>query len=177
MIVDLGPPEPRESPRAWLLPVGLAALLLIALGAATPPPARVETFTLPDAPRSSVLAAPRAAPHELTLPAGLGQRISRGAGGATGMPTAAVLEIQETWWQFQLRDGRDVRLARAARGDGFIVAPDTHEIRVRRVVGKAFTTRAGSALVWTESGSMYQLSSRTLSVDELLRVADTLVAD
>jgi hypothetical protein len=86
-----------------------------------------------------------------------------------------VLEVQETWWQFRLEDGRDVRLARAPSGDGFILAPQTRDVRVRRSDAKAFTTRAGTAVVWSESGSIYQLSSRTLSLDELLRVADALV--
>lgn len=177
MIVELGPPEPRDSLRSWLLPVGLATLLLIALGAATPPSPHVEPIALPEAPRPAVLAAPRAAPYELTLPDTVGERISRGAGGVTGRPSAVVLEFQETWWQFRLEDGRDVRLARAPRGDGFILAPQTREVRVRQVGAKGFTTRAGSAVVWSESGSTYQLSSRTLSLDELLRVADAFVRD
>ncbi len=178
MIVELGPPEPRESLRSWLLPVGLTALLLLAFGLASQPAPRVRDVSLP-ATRRIVLASARPVAHELGLPADLGQRVGRGAGGVTGMPTSAVFEIQETWWQYRLADGRDARFSRLPPGDAFIVPRSVQatEVAVRGVRGSAFATATSTTVLWTEAGATYQLSSRSLSVDELVRLADALVPD
>ena len=179
MIVELGPAETRESLRAWLLPAALTALLLLVLGVASEPTPRVAEISGLAQPRHAVLTAPRAAARDLTLPVELGQRIGRGAGGVTGMPTEAVLEIQETWWQFRLADGRDARLSRLPRGDSFIAprSGPVADVTLRGGQAQSFTTSTSAAVTWTESGATYQLSSRTLSVAELVRLADALIPD
>jgi hypothetical protein len=177
MIVELGPPEPRESPRSWFLPVGLAALFLYAFGTMTQPAPVVAPLELPAAPRVSVLGAAAPAPATLDFPASVARRTGRGVGSVTGLPSSSVMQSQETWWQFRLSDGRDARLARAPRGESFILAPENREVSVRATRARGFTTRFGAAVVWTEEGRTYQLSSRTLSLDEIIRLADTLVGN
>ncbi len=134
---------------------------------------------MPAAPRRVVLVSARPAPRELALPADLGQRVGRGAGGVTGMPTGAVFEIQETWWQYRLADGRDARLSRLPPGDSFVVpaSAQPRDVTVRTVRGRAVANAASATVIWTEAGLVYQLSSRSLSVDELVRLAGALVPD
>ncbi len=178
MIVDLSPPEPRESPRAWLLPAALAVVSLVILSRVDAPSPRLAREPVAAAPAPLLRARPPA-PRELTLPAALGERVARGAGGVTGMPTAAVLETQETWWQFRLADGRDARLSRLPPNDAFLAprGAQVSDVAVRGKNGRGAATERSATISWTEAGFAYQLSSRTLTVAELARLAEALVPE
>lgn len=183
MIIELDPPEPRESVRAWLLPLlgafGVLWLLVSVAGrpAVVPAPAPAATGERPHAAALAPAPVPRRVP---VLPAHLGRQVSRPAvAGVTGLASAVATEGGDIQLVFRLVDGGEVRLVRAPRDDAF-VPPSSYASEAVVVHGSpgvalsAKDARLASIVTWSDAWATYQLSARNVETAELVRLANAL---
>lgn len=183
MIIELEPPEPRESVRAWLPPVlgalGVLWLLMSLAGRPAVAPAAAPATTQERPRAAAFVAAPM--PRRLpVLPAHLGRQVSRPAvAGVTGLASAVATEGGDIQVVFWLVDGREVRLIRAPRDDAFVL-PNSYTseaVVVRGSPGLALTAkdaRLASIVTWSDAWATFQLSSRAVETAELVRLANAL---
>lgn len=190
--LDLGDPAHVERRPGWVLPAVAALCVLAFVGVATA--ARVPQEAAPSvtivkagAP-TTVTFAPTVVPLPrsvempdggvLALPAETYTSVTRLPNAVSGSTAQEEPLLQ---YRYRLNDGRFVVLARVPKTDPFRgIDPSSYTASGVRVRGADARVLVSSGtpqlvvLVWTEGIRSYQLSSGTLSVGELIAIADLL---
>ncbi|HUG56485.1 MAG TPA: hypothetical protein VMJ92_05340 [Candidatus Limnocylindrales bacterium] len=202
IVEEARPPEPADRPARWLLPVISVTIALafgiVVLGRSDLPaiggeaeqggPAGVIA-TRADAAaarQSTVLFAPqlterRYLPAPLRLPPDVATLVRRSYHtNVTGLISVAQSEQPGVQHVYELADGRRVILVQLpldAVDVGTLAAYSAEDVVVRGRAASALTSRARgflTTLTWDEDRAAYRLWSATISIDELLEIAEQL---